>query len=291
MAVGWIKIHRKLMEDTLYFAEPFTRMQAWIDLLLMANYEATYMFIRGNRVEIKRGQIAKSQDSLADRWRWSRGKVLRFLSELENEHKIVQQKSKLINLISVVNYEKYQEDGTTDGTTNNTSDNTTESTSDGTTDRATLYKKVKNIKNNNIKDIKTESGSNDQLPSASEEAKAPVQKKETIPAKEIKELWNNSCPSYPKLFTISEARKNKMRNRIAEMGGIEKALPLMKQIFAKMEESSFLKGDNRRGWKASFDWLFENDKNWVKVWEGNYENRETKQQTNVINKQCNEEWT
>ena len=74
------------------------------------------------------------------------------------------------------------------------------------------------------------------------------------------------------MFTISENRKNKMRLRIAEMGGSEKAMEILKGIFLKMEESSFLKGDNRRGWKASFDWLFENDKNWVKVWEGNYDN-------------------
>ena len=62
-----------------------------------------------------------------------------------------------------------------------------------------------------------------------------------------------------------------MRNRIAEMGGAEKALEILKGIFQKMESSAFLKGDNKRGWKASFDWLFENDKNWVKVWEGNYD--------------------
>ena len=37
-----------------------------------------------------------------------------------------------------------------------------------------------------------------------------------------------------------------------------------------MQASSFLKGDNDRGWKASFDWIFENNKNWVKVFEGNY---------------------
>ena len=39
-----------------------------------------------------------------------------------------------------------------------------------------------------------------------------------------------------------------------------------------MQESKFLKGESKRGWKASFDWVFENDKNWVKVWEGNYDN-------------------
>ena len=45
-----------------------------------------------------------------------------------------------------------------------------------------------------------------------------------------------------------------------------------KTLFEKMQNSSFLKGDNRRGWKATFDWLISNGENWRKVLEGNYDN-------------------
>lgn len=106
-------------------------------------------------------------------------------------------------------------------------------------------------------------------------------------------MWNEICTGFPKLFTLSEPRKNKMRLRIAEMGGLEKALPLIKQIFEKMQQSKFLKGDNKRGWKASFDWLFENDKNWVKVYEGNYDNKPEQaaaKRYNANNRNCNDEW-
>ena len=89
----------------------------------------------------------------------------------------------------------------------------------------------------------------------------------------IRDLWDKLCPSYPKLQKFSESRKNKIRVRISEMGGDAKAIEMMKIIFAKMEASSFLKGDSKRGWKASFDWLFTNSNNWVKVYEGNYDNR------------------
>ena len=88
-------------------------------------------------------------------------------------------------------------------------------------------------------------------------------------------MWNTTCAGYPKIYNMSESRKNKMRVRIEEMGGEEKALPLMKALFEKMQANNFLKGDNKRGWKASFDWLFENDKNWVKVHEGNYDNQQS----------------
>ena len=93
------------MDDPIYFSEPFTRAQAWIDLLLLANYADGYFYIRGNRVEVKPGQIGKSKETLAERWQWSRGKVNRFLDELEHDGKIEQQKNRLITLISITNFE------------------------------------------------------------------------------------------------------------------------------------------------------------------------------------------
>lgn len=130
---GWIKIHRKIINDEMYYAEPFTRMQAFLDLVLIANYQPTVIYKRGIRIDVGRGQTVRSEHELAERWRWSRGKVRRFLSVLETDHKIVQQKSRVCSCISIVNYDKYQLDGTTDSTT------------DGTTDGTTNKKKEKNI--------------------------------------------------------------------------------------------------------------------------------------------------
>lgn len=106
-------------------------------------------------------------------------------------------------------------------------------------------------------------------------APAPAAKQKPLQAKKIQEMWNSTCTGYPKIYTLSEARKNKIRIRIEEMGGEVKALPLLQSLFEKMQASNFLKGDNQRGWKASFDWLFENDKNWVKVHEGNYDKNQS----------------
>lgn len=83
-------------------------MQAWIDLLLLANFADRVTFIRGNRVTIKRGQVAYSREWFSGRWRWSRGRVERFLSMLENDRKIVQRKSHIISVVTIVNYDFYQ---------------------------------------------------------------------------------------------------------------------------------------------------------------------------------------
>lgn len=304
--MGWIKIHRNITENPMYFSEPFTRMQAWIDLLLVANYRDSVIYVRGNKVDVKRGQIAKSQDFFATRWKWSRGKVIRFLDELQKCGQIVQQKSNVITLISVVNYEYYQQDGTTDGQQTD-SRQYNKRTTDGTTDEPQIVqpneRRIKKNKEDNKETSLTRGKENaaavETAPSsASDEAEAPKpiksEKRENLPFKEIKDMWNEVCTGYPKLHSLSESRKNKMRNRVAEMGGAEKALLLLREIFTKMQVSNFLKGDNRRGWKASFDWLFENDKNWVKVYEGNYDNRlesaPTARYRSNNGKNCNDEW-
>lgn len=107
---GWIKLHRSIMDHPLYHAEPFTRLQAWVDLLLMANIDRRVMLVRGVRIEVERGQVVRSKDYLAGRWRWSRSKVKRYLKLLEDEDMIVQQNTSLISKITVVNYDKFQVD-------------------------------------------------------------------------------------------------------------------------------------------------------------------------------------
>lgn len=138
MKEGWICIYRAIEEDPMYFAEPFTRMQAFIDMILITNHERTVFFKRGIKITVERGQTVRSEDELALRWKWSRGKVRRFLLELENDTKIVQQKTRLCNCISIVNYDKYQLGGTTDSTTNDTTDSTTDSTTKNNNDNNIL---------------------------------------------------------------------------------------------------------------------------------------------------------
>ena len=49
------------------------------------------------------------EDKLAERWKWSRGKVRSFLKTLKTEQQIEQQKSNIINKIIILNYNSYQE--------------------------------------------------------------------------------------------------------------------------------------------------------------------------------------
>lgn len=137
MENSWIRLHRKLMDDPLYFAEPFSKMQAWIDLLLLANFADRVTFIRGNRVTIKRGQVAYSREWFSGRWRWSRGKIDRFLDMLERENMIGRQKSAVITCISILNYDAYQDNGSTDRSVNRSADRSVNRSADRSANRST----------------------------------------------------------------------------------------------------------------------------------------------------------
>ena len=107
MATGHIKLYRSVTEDPLYRREPFTKWQAWCDLILSACYEPGDMFVRGIKVKMKVGSVYKGAIELAERWKWSRGKVERFITYLAEEKRIVLQKSKVISSISIIGFERY----------------------------------------------------------------------------------------------------------------------------------------------------------------------------------------
>lgn len=106
---GWIKLHRKITEGSLWHSEPFTRAQAWVDLILIANHKDGFVIVRGNIVEVKRGQVGRSETTLATRWKWSRHKVRNFLKYLESSRQIKQQKSPVLSIVTLKKYEEYQE--------------------------------------------------------------------------------------------------------------------------------------------------------------------------------------
>lgn len=93
----------------------------------------------------------------------------------------------------------------------------------------------------------------------------------SVPYQKIVEMWNATCPGFHRLTGLSEKRKVKLRNRYEEISRMGEPLSLFRKLFEKMENTPFLKGDNRRGWKATFDWLISNGENWRKVMEGNYD--------------------
>lgn len=100
-------------------------------------------------------------------------------------------------------------------------------------------------------------------------------KRETViyPYQDIADLWNRICSSLPKIKALNDNRRQKIRLRLSEMGADPKTcLDRLKELFERVSASDFLCGKNGNGWTATFDWVFDNGKNWVKIIEGNYDN-------------------
>lgn len=101
MSKGYSMLSKELMDSEDYFSERFTRSQAYMDLCLLAAWKDRKFIKRGQVVEIKAGQLAKSEEELATRWKWSRNTVRKYLNEQQKIGNIEQQKSRLITIISI----------------------------------------------------------------------------------------------------------------------------------------------------------------------------------------------
>lgn len=86
--------------------------------------------------------------------------------------------------------------------------------------------------------------------------------------KQIKDLYNEICVSFPRLTVLSDKRKQTIKARLNSY-----SFEQIKEVFEKAETSDFLKGKNNRDWQANFDWLMK-DSNFAKVLDGNYDKKQ-----------------
>lgn len=117
---GYIKLHRSILDNTIFKCKPFSKGQAWITLLLLTNHKESFINVKnGELIKIERGECGYSELALADLFGWSRGKVKRFLELLKSEKMIHQKTVANRTIISIINYDNYQND-TVNSTVNDT---------------------------------------------------------------------------------------------------------------------------------------------------------------------------
>ncbi len=101
---GWIRLHRKLL-DWQWHDEP-NMVALWIHILLRACYGSN----KYHGITTERGQIATSINAISAATGISRKTVLWGLQKLEKEGSIqMQGMSGVCTIITIVNYEQYQE--------------------------------------------------------------------------------------------------------------------------------------------------------------------------------------
>lgn len=85
----------------------------------------------------------------------------------------------------------------------------------------------------------------------------------------IVDLYHQICPSFPRIVKLTDGRAKAIKARLNDY-----TLKQITTAFKMAEDSSFLKGNNERGWHANFDWIM-SPGNMAKILEGNYRNKQS----------------
>jgi hypothetical protein len=79
-----------------------------MDILMQANIESKKVLIKGQLIEVGRGEVIYSYETWANRWKINKSKVLRFLKMLEKDSMIVLKSETVTTRLTICKYETYQ---------------------------------------------------------------------------------------------------------------------------------------------------------------------------------------
>ena len=113
MKKDYFILKRSIVSDQLYFLEKFSKFQAWQDLIYLANWNTGSVKQGLDVINLDRGELCHAENYLCQRWKWSKGKVRRFLNWLVKDERltirqIVTGSNQRRNVLKLVNYDKHQ---------------------------------------------------------------------------------------------------------------------------------------------------------------------------------------
>jgi hypothetical protein len=115
---GWFALHRGWRENVIFKGE-YSRADAWVWLIENAAWKPSRTRIKGQSIDLDRGELSFSQRFLAEKWGWSKSRVDRFIADLRDET-MIETRSKSgatsnhnagqgQSIIIICNYGKYQD--------------------------------------------------------------------------------------------------------------------------------------------------------------------------------------
>jgi hypothetical protein len=233
---GYIKLYRSL--ENHWIMKNAEYLRAFIIMLWKVNYKDNTVLIEGELIECKRGQAVYSLNSWLNFFGvkyWSIQKIRTFFKLLKNDQIINTEGLRKTTRVTIINYESYQ----------------------------------KQQQTNNRQTTDKQQGDNTEITTTKESKKGEERKEDVVKIDydDIKTFFNSLCLGLSKIQKITESRKKTIKARIKDYD-----IVTIKNVFELVSESKFLNGENKKGWKANFDWIM-NPNNFQKILEGNYENR------------------
>lgn len=105
--IGYIKIHRKILENPIVCKDSET-FSIWLYLLLSATHQEIPAIFKGQKITLKKGQLITGILSISKKLKINKDKIQRTLKCFENDKQIEQQTSNKNRLITILNWEQYQ---------------------------------------------------------------------------------------------------------------------------------------------------------------------------------------
>ena len=103
---GWIKIHRKILENPIISND---YLAVWIYLLVNATHKEIPALFKGKKITLKEGQLITGRKSISSKLKISESKIYRIINEFKSEQQIEQQTSNKSSLITILNWNRYQQ--------------------------------------------------------------------------------------------------------------------------------------------------------------------------------------
>lgn len=256
---GWIKLHRKLLDNALWKNCTFQQKVVMITLLLMANHEPKKWIFKGEKFECKAGQFITSLPSIQEK----AGKDISImqirtcLTKFEKHGFLTCKSTNKNRLITIENWALYQNKD--DDVTGNLTGNQQATNRQLTANKNVRMQECKNI---SIRDtMYVPPGGGDEVENEKLNMKSQID--------QVVKAWND----IEGLQNIIGVKRNTQRykllvGRLNEYG-VDKVLECVHSV----KHSSFLMGyTSKNGWSAKFDWIIK-PANFIKVLEGNYNDR------------------
>lgn len=146
---GWVKLHRKMLDNPIIMKDA-EHLAVWMYLLLNATHAEYPALFKGKKIILQPGQLITGCISIGNQLSISESKVRRTLNDFICDGQIDRQTSNKNSLITVLNWDLYQNfDGQ-----NDTQVTDKRRTTDGQVTTNKKNKNVKNVKNEiNYSDI------------------------------------------------------------------------------------------------------------------------------------------
>jgi hypothetical protein len=109
MSNGWIKLHRKTLDNPIVMKDT-DHLAVWMWLLLNATHSDHDTIYEGERVTLKAGQFITGRKIISKELKINESKIQRILKTFEIEQQIEQQTNPRCRLISILRWTDYQLD-------------------------------------------------------------------------------------------------------------------------------------------------------------------------------------